>query len=143
MLYKFTNAINAITASNVNTLNQNVQITGSVFVSGSVQGRTDQLVISSTTASFDPNEANYYELTLAGGADTHVTVTGVPKAHTMNIMVKQGGTAGTLSWDTNYFKFPSGSQFTGSQLTNAQDILSFVSFESSSVYYGTAIQDVR
>ena len=137
------NAINAITASNVNTLNQNVQITGSVFVSGSVQGRTDQLVISSTTASFDPNEANYYELTLAGGADTHVTLTSIPKSHTMNLMVKQGGTTGTLSWNTNYFKFPGGTQFTGSQVTDTQDILSFVSFASSSVYYGTAISDVK
>jgi len=136
-------AISASIATSVSKLEQDVQITGSLGISGSVTGRVGGLVISSTTASFDPDKANYYELTLAGGADTHVTITSVPKAHTMNIMVKQGGTAGTLSWDTNYFKFPSGSQFTGSQLTNTQDILSFVSFESSSVYYGTAITDVR
>jgi len=105
----------------------------SVF-SGSVVGEVGGLTIASTTASMDCSAGNFFTLTLVSGSDTHLDASNIKAGQTINVKLTQPGTGyGTISFSSD-FAFPTGSTYTGSAASNAVDIVSMVSFDTSKLY---------
>jgi len=108
--------------------------TDTITLSGSVVGEVGALTIASTTASMDCSAGNFFTLTLVSGSDTHLDATNLQTGQTINVKVLQPGTGyGTISFSSD-FAFPSGSSYTGSAASNAVDIVSMVSFDTSKLY---------
>ena len=118
----------ASTASFVNPLNQQVVITGSL------RGNVSTLSIASNTASLDMSTNNFFTLNLVNGANTHINPTNIQPGQTVNIRVNQGSAGtGTVSFPS-FVDQPSGSAYTGSQIANAIDIVTMITFDSSLVF---------
>jgi hypothetical protein len=118
-------ALNATSASYLNPLNQQLIITGSV------RGNVTALSIASQTASLDFSLNNFYTLQLVSGSNTYINVSNIFPGQTINLLVSTTG-SGTVSFSTNV------KQVTGASYipttTTSNDILSFVSFDSSAIY---------
>ncbi len=140
------NAINAITASHVLDLTQDVIITGSLRISGSLTGVSQQFnsMVSGQTASLDFANHDFFELFCpAGGGNIHVSPSSTQKFQVVNVKVFAGSsTAASMSWDSNYFRFPLGIEATGSASGSAVDMYSFASFDDEK-YLGTVINSLN
>ena len=102
-------------------------------VSGSLIGEVSALSIASTTASMDCSTGNYFTLTLANGVDTHLDVSNIQIGQTINLKLTNNATgAGTISFAPE-FDFEGGTAFTATATTSAVDVLSFVSFDGTSL----------
>ena len=140
-----TSASHALTASSVGVLNQDVHITGSVKISGSLVGTSQQFNLSSgQTASLDTDNHDFFEIFLpAGGGTAHVTLENTNPYQVINTKVVHGGTTATsMSWDSNYFRFPAGVEVSGSASGSAVDMYSFASFADQK-YLGTVITSLQ
>jgi hypothetical protein len=71
-------------------------------------------------------------LALTNGATTHLSASNIPAGQTINVRVTQD-TAGTgkLSFSS---AFKSGSFYTGSAVANAVDIVTLISFNTSTLF---------
>jgi len=76
--------------------------------------------------------SNFYTLALTNGVTTHVSASNITAGQTVNVRVTQD-TAGTgkLSFTS---QFKSGSFYTGSGVANAVDIMTLISFDSSTLF---------
>jgi hypothetical protein len=121
----------ATTGSNVFTGSQT--ITGSITITGSAYGNVADLTISSNTASIDMRRSNFFTLTLASSATTRLEATNIRPGETVNLLITQPATSGSLvlgsMFKTNY-NYPYQVTASGS----AQDLLSLVSFNDSTIY---------
>jgi len=110
-------------------------VTGSnTIISGSLRGRVASLSIASNTASIDLSSNNFFTITLANGANTHINPTNIQPGQTVNVRVTQGSAGtGTVSFPS-FVDQVSGSLYTGSAVANAVDIMTLISFDSSSLY---------
>lgn len=107
---------------------------GSVIVTGSVYGEVENLTVASNTASINFSSGSFFILTVPSSSVTHVTATNVGLGQTVNLLVKQQATTGSLTFNST-FKFATGSAYTVSNAANAKDILTFVTLdETGSVY---------
>ena len=117
---------------------------GSLTVSGSMTGVVVSMSIASTTASMDARLSNFFHLQLASGADTYLTASNISPGQSINLQVTQQATSGTLSF-SDQFKFPNGMPYavsaTGSGDYVVTDLVSFVSFDSQSLF-GTALKNL-
>lgn len=134
-------SLNAATASYAttgsNTFVGNETITGSLTLTGSVYGNVVALTISSNTASMDMSRSNFFTLTLPTGS-TRLVATNVGKGQTVSLKVTQGATTGSLSFSTQ-FLFPTNLAYSASAVANAVDIVSFVTFDTTSSIYSTGV----
>jgi hypothetical protein len=111
-----------------------LNITGSQVITGSLRGNVSVLSISSNTASIDMSSNNFFTLTLANGANTHISPTNMQPGQTVNIRVTQGSLGtGTVSFPT-FVDQASGSLYTGSMVSNAIDIVTMITFDSTTVF---------
>ena len=121
----------ATTGSNVFTGSQT--ITGSITITGSAYGNVADLTISSNTASIDMRRSNFFTLTLASSATTRLEATNIRPGETVNLLITQPATSGSLvlgsMFKTNY-NYPYQVTASGS----AEDLLSLVSFNDSTIY---------
>jgi hypothetical protein len=123
-----------ILASQVGTLTQNVVVSGSLAITGSLRGQVLALSIASNTASLDMSSNNFYTLALVNGANTFILPTNINPGQTVNIRITQG------SLGTGKVSFPSfvdqasGSLYTGSAVANAIDIVTMITFDTTTVY---------
>jgi hypothetical protein len=123
-----TSASTALTSSFINPLNQ------SVIITGSLRGQVSALTISSNTASVSMSTNNFFTLELVNGANTHINPTNINPGQTVNIRVTQGSAGtGTVSFPS-FVDQASGSLYTGSAITNAIDIVTMVTFDSTTVF---------
>jgi len=127
-----TSASFATTASHASNVRDGIILNDAV-VSGSFNGDVKPLTIASNTASMDCSTGNFFTLTLATSADTHLDASNIAPGQTINIKVTQPATTGSLSFSDD-FAFPSGSTYVGSAVANAVDIISMVSFDGSTLY---------
>ena len=116
------------------------EITGSLTVTGSVAGAVQTLAIVSSTASLDLSQGNFFELTLESGSVTHLSPTNIQPGQTINLKITQPATSGSLTYDSA-LKFPGGISYNVSATGSVVDILSMVSFDSSTLYT-TAIKNL-
>jgi hypothetical protein len=151
-LNSFTASINSYTASNNQkwatiglltgsyaTTGSNVFIgsqlfTGSQTITGSVLGNIVPLTISSNTASMGLSQGNFFTLTLESGATTLLTTSNIEAGQTINLLISQPGVGtGSLSYNST-FKFSPGNQYTASASESAKDIITFITFDDSTIY---------
>jgi len=126
-----------------NEITGSLNVKGNVFTSGSVRGNVVPEVITGTyTASFDFSTANFFEVTLTSGQNTRVEALNVQSGQTINVLVKQPAIGyGTVSF-SSAFKFPAVAPYSGSQIDNAKDILTFVTFADTSSIYSAAVKNL-
>jgi cytoskeletal protein CcmA (bactofilin family) len=109
-------------------------ITGSLNITGSLRGNVISSSIASTTASLNLAQSNFFTLTLANAANTHISASNIQPGQTVNIRVTQGSAGtGTVSFNSA-IKQSSGSLYTGSMIANAVDVVSLIAFDSTSAY---------
>ena len=102
-------------------------------ISGSMTGDVKPLSIASSTASMDCSTGNFFTLTLASSATTHLDASNIAAGQTINVKITQPATTGSLSFSSD-FAFPTGSTYAGSEVANAIDVISMVSFDSTKLY---------
>jgi hypothetical protein len=121
---------------------QGVQISGSSTITGSVYGNVSPLSISSNTASMDLLVSNFFTLTLVSGSTTHLSATNIRAGQTINLLVTQPSVGtGSVSYSTSTFNFPAGANYIPTSITGSNDIITFISFDSS-VLYATSINNL-
>ena len=116
----------ATTGSNV--------FSGSQTITGSVLGNVVPLSIASQTASMDLSKGNFFTLTLVSGSTTLLTASNIKAGQTINLLVTQASVGtGSLSY-TSTFKFTPGNAYTASVSSSAKDIMTFITFDDSTIY---------
>jgi hypothetical protein len=111
-----------------------VTFTTPVVATGSVLGNVVPLTITSQTASMDLSLGNFFTLTLVSGSTTQLTATNIKAGQTINLLITQSTPAsGSLTYNST-FKFPNGASYTQTNLDGAKDILSFITFDNSTIY---------
>jgi hypothetical protein len=106
-----------------------LNVSGSLFYTGSTYGNVVSASIASSTASIDLSVGNYFTLTLAGTTNINVTN---PRAGVTATLVITTDTGASASFSSNV-KQPSGSFYASSPSGNI-DIISFTAVNSSTVY---------
>jgi hypothetical protein len=114
------------------TSGSNTYIGNQIF-SGSVRGVVIPLSVTSQTASMDLSLGNFFSLTLPTSSITYLNTTNIKPGETVQLLVKQQSPTGSLNYPSNIL-FATGSDYSASVFANSQDILSFVSFDTSSLY---------
>jgi len=115
-------------------------ITGSLLVTGSQYGNVVALTVSSGTASLDFSLGNSFTLTLPSSSTTVIDATNIRAGQTVNLLITQQATTGAVSF-TSEFKFQNGVDYQASASGSAIDLLSFATFDTTSVY-ATAIKNL-
>jgi len=113
---------------NAGTLN------GPVAITGSIAGEVIAMTISSNTASFNASAGSFYTLTLVSGSRTFVSASSIVPGRTMTLRVKQASVASGSIQFASAFKFPTASAYTATGTANAEDIISFITFDGTSIY---------
>ena len=109
-----------------------VDITGSLAYSGNSKGQISVVTVTSQTASLDASTSDYFKFDLVSGSDTHVVVTNASPAQTFVLKTIQPGSGtGTISFSG--VKFSLGTQPTATANSSAEDIYTFVSFDSNDI----------
>jgi len=112
------------------------EITGSLGITGSLSGFVNALTIASNTASLDFSRGNFFTLQLVSGSITHLTATNIKGGQTINLLVKtDSGSAaatGSLTFSST-FKFAGGFDYTPTAITASQDLVSFVTFDTTQI----------
>ena len=114
------------------TTGSNTFIGGQTF-SGSVTGEVKDITVASSTASIDCSAANFFTLAIPTAATTHLTATNIAPGKTINLRLTQPATTGSITYG-GMFAFVSESFYTASAASNAVDILTFITFDSSKLY---------
>ena len=105
-----------------------------VVITGSVRGNVSILSVSSNTASLDLSTGNFYTLALTSGSDTFVNPSNILPGQTINLRITQPDLGfGTVSFPSSV-KQVSGSAYVPTAEAFAQDIVTFISFDSTSLY---------
>jgi hypothetical protein len=114
-----------VSASGLTTIANSLEITG--FVDGNVVSAS----IASNTSSIDFNQGNFYTSLVTGTTNFNITN---PKAgQTLNLLVTTAGTGASASFSSNV-KQISGSAYAPTATNGAQDILTFISWDGTTVY---------
>lgn len=131
------NVLSSFTGSYVTT-GSNTFIGNEVF-SGSVSGVVIPITISSQTASMDCSLGNFFTITLPSGSTTHLTATNIRPGSTLSLRITQAatGSGGNVGYSPN-IKFPQAFPYIVTPNNGAIDILSFQSYDSSSLF-GVAV----
>jgi hypothetical protein len=111
--------------------------TGSVNITGSAYGDVNSLVVVSNTASMDMSKSNFYTLTLPTGS-TRLVATNVGKGQTVSLKVTQGAITGSLTFSSQ-FLFPTNLAYSASATASAVDIVSFITFDTTSSIFSTGV----
>ena len=104
---------------------------GNQVVTGSNRGNITALSISSNTASLNLSLGNFYTLQLVSGSNTFISMSNIQAGQTSVLAVSTTGSA-TVSFPSTV-KQPTSSSYVPTTTTSI-DILTLVSFNSSSIY---------
>jgi hypothetical protein len=113
------------------SLNATLDISGSVIITGSVQGNVFGLPIASNTASLNLNNSNFFSIQLTGSTNTFLNPSNIKPGQTVNILVNTTG-SGNLRFPST-IKQASGSAYTASTVTGT-DIITLISFDTTNLY---------
>jgi hypothetical protein len=115
------------------------QISGSLGVTGSMSGFVNTLAIASNTASMNFNDGNFFTLQLVSGSITHLTATNIKPGQAINLLVKTDSGSASASGSLTFsptFKFAGGFDYTPTAITASQDLVSFVTFDTTQIFAG-------
>jgi hypothetical protein len=109
-------------------------VIGNSIFSGSVRGIATTLTISSNTASMDLSTGNFFLLTLVSGSNTFLNPTNINPGETISLLITQPASGyGTLTYPSS-LKFPTGFAYAASATSSYVDVITFISFNTSSLY---------
>jgi hypothetical protein len=118
----------SLTVTGNQNLNGNLSITGSSF------NKPATISIASNTASLDFNSSNMFTLTLPNSAiNTHITATNLRPGASAALQITQGLAATATVTFSSTFTFPSGSSYTAFASASANDVISLLSFNGSTL----------
>jgi hypothetical protein len=124
-------ALNAFTSSALVTTGSNT-FTGKQTYSSSVVGGVITLSVASSTASMDCSLGNFFELSL-NTSSVNLNPSNIQKGQTITIKITQNATPATVTYPTS-IKFPFGGGYVASPVSGAIDILTFVTYDTSSLF---------
>lgn len=125
------NALNVNTGS-LATTGSNSFVGNQIF-SGSVRGNVIPLTITSLTASMNCSLGNFFTLSLASGSATHISASNILPGETITLRVNQPSTVvGTATYSPS-IKFPANLGYVATPTLNAVDVITFVTFDSTSI----------
>jgi hypothetical protein len=130
------NTLQNVTSSLINatgsyaTTGSNTFIGTNIF-SGSVQGVVTNISVLSSTASIDCGLGNFFNLALPSGS-TYLTATNIRPGLTITVKVDTNSNR-TVVVDSSKLKFQNGAPYINTG-TATNDILTFVSFDTGSLY---------
>ena len=110
--------------------------TANQTITGSAKGKVAALSVASSTASLDCSSGNFFTLTIPASTVTLINPTNIQAGQTVGVLLTQNNPTGSVRWPSNC-KFSSGSAaFTGSAIANAIDLVTFVTFDTTTLYMG-------
>jgi hypothetical protein len=115
-------------------------ITGSLTVTGSLTNQPITLTATSGTASMNCTQGNFFNLTLSSSSTIHLSSSNIQPGQTINLRITQPATSGSLTYGSQ-FKFAGGIPYSASATGSVVDIVSFISFDSTTLY-GSAIKNL-
>jgi cytoskeletal protein CcmA (bactofilin family) len=128
----------ATTGSNVfigsEIISGSLLVTGSMIYSGSVRGQVTDIIVSSLTASIDCSKGNFFRLNLGSASAFRLTATNIQPGETIGLRIDKTALNATVVIDSGSIKFPSGLSYTISPDNNIYDVLTFISFDTGSLY---------
>ena len=104
------------------------------FFSGSVRGAVYNIIPVSNTASIDCSQGNFFTLEQATSNDYLLRATNITGGRTITLRINKTNPSGTISIDTGSIKFPSGFGYTITAGDEKEDLLTFVTFDTGSLY---------
>ena len=117
-----------------------LSIIGNSIYSGSVRGNVIPLTIGGTTSSMDLSLSNFFTITLNASSPCRIEPINIQPGQTTTLRVTQAaGGGGTVQFPSNV-DFPNGFQYNTTPSANSVDILTFLSFDTGSLYYSRANQ---
>jgi hypothetical protein len=131
----------AFSASAVTTytkLNSNNTFVGNQIISGSLRGNVLTLTpvtssISASTVTMDCSLGNFFTLTLPTASTATINASNIQPGETVQLRVQQQSVTGSVILGSG-FTLATGSIYEASNVANKSDILSFISFDTSSLY---------
>ena len=134
-----------ITSSNSDTVYvPDLCVTGNISGSTSVDGslsntNCESLTITSNTASLDCTRGNNFLLNINQAANLLLKIEQPQLAQTINLKVTSAEVSpGAINWDP-IIKFSGGTPYAWTQITNAEDIITLITFNSTSEMFATAL----
>ena len=88
----------------------------------------------------DCSQSNFFNLTLSGSYTLFLSASNIQPGQTVNLRVTQPATSGSLNYGSQ-FKFAGGIPYSASATGSAVDIISFISFDTTTLY-GSAIKNL-
>jgi hypothetical protein len=114
---------------------------GSQRITGSVSGNTTALTITGGATTMDMSVGNFFTLTLASAATTTLSVTNASKGQTVNLIVTQPSpTTGSLI--LSGIQQPQNNIYTASAIAGAKDIITLITFDTTSSVFATAVKNL-
>jgi hypothetical protein len=110
-----------------------LNVSDSMVYSGSVRGNVIPLTVTSNTASIDCSLGNFFTLTLPSSTFTYLNPTNIKKGETISLLITQGTPVGGIEYGTS-IKFPSNNGYVTTPITGSKDILTFISFDETTLY---------
>lgn len=114
------------------TTGSNTFIGDNVF-SGSVHGEVYDISIASSTASIDCSQGNFFTLTLPSGS-TNLNATNIQAGQTITLRLTQPSAGYGSIFLEPTIKEPTDGLITLTPSVNAEDVITFVSFDTSAIY---------
>jgi len=74
-----------------------------------------------------------FTLTLSSSENIHLTSSNIAPGQSISLRITQPDPSGSLTYDST-FKFPNGAPYEVSATSSVEDIVSFISFDSSTLY---------
>jgi hypothetical protein len=119
--------------TNLVRINGRFETSGSTIISGSLRGSVIDITPSNQTASLNCSLGNFFTLTLSSSVNIFLTASNIQAGQSINLRIIQPATSGSLSYGSE-FKFPNGLPYTASATSSVTDILSFITFDSTTLY---------
>ena len=119
------------------------EVLGNTIISGSLIGDVQTIPVASNTGSLDCSLGNMFILALVGGQDVRLEASNVQQGQVINIRILNDSTAGTISFDTNVFKFEGGTPFIATATPGVVDILTTTCFEDTSYLFTVGVKDFQ
>ena len=115
-----------------------IQITGPTTLNGSFKTAVQTITPNAGTAVIDFSLASLFKVTLDAGSVTTFDASNIGVGQTINLLITQNAsTAGTIAFDSK-FKQPDGSPYVATTDLGAQDILTLITYTSTSDIYVVA-----
>jgi cytoskeletal protein CcmA (bactofilin family) len=114
------------------TINGTLLVSSSMVYSGSVRGQVFPITITSQTASMDCSKGNFFTLSLPSGS-TRLEATNIQPGETLSLRILNQTSASVVSSSVSV-KFPTGFSYIPTAISASTDIITFLSFDSSSIF---------